>query len=182
MTTTIDLDLVQEVSALRSDLCDGIHLGNSSSDSHSPGYSASSNGVVGMSDSSAITNSDISYRDELNHKSGSDLPYGAYRIRRSRSRNNRDKTRKDSLHGEKFTDCHPLVKNENSPEVVASVREKRQRKPPQRYIEESSNSKKEQHSIGRSMGNIMQNLDCLSLLLIMLLRNHMEEVAPADNY
>lgn len=53
---------------MNSGLCDGIRLGNSSSDSHSPGYSASSNGAVGMSDSSAITNSDISYRDELNHK------------------------------------------------------------------------------------------------------------------
>ncbi|KAI4365605.1 hypothetical protein MLD38_021573 [Melastoma candidum] len=59
----LDLDFTQEISALNHRPSDKIRIGNSSSDSHSPRCSGSSNGAVVMSESSAGTDPEHNGRD-----------------------------------------------------------------------------------------------------------------------
>lgn len=131
--------MAQEVSALNHGPSNRLHFGNSSSYSHSPGCSGGSNGAVGMSETSTVTAApDIKCREESCKRMGRCACFlGSQKI--------------DEL--EKDLDClvpEPLEKNKKNAAIVGrvfvNVGEKRQRKPPQRYIEESSkaNSKHRQ--------------------------------------
>ncbi|RVW80226.1 hypothetical protein CK203_044794 [Vitis vinifera] len=51
----LDIEFAETVSELDNGPCAGSHLGNSSSESHSPGFSGSDNGAVGISESSTGT-------------------------------------------------------------------------------------------------------------------------------
>lgn len=107
---------------------DGLRFGNSSSDSHSPGYSGSSNGAVGMSETSTVTTA-----PDTKCKEGSCKRMGRCTCLLG-SQNVNKKNRKSAAMGR----------------VSVNVGEKRQRKPPQRYIEESSkaNSRSRQKKDG----------------------------------
>lgn len=50
-----DIEFAETVSELDNGPCAGSHLGNSSSESHSPGFSGSDNGAIGISESSTGT-------------------------------------------------------------------------------------------------------------------------------
>ncbi|KAK4766316.1 hypothetical protein SAY87_007958 [Trapa incisa] len=119
-----DIDLAQEVSALNHCPNDGFRFVNSSSDSHSPGYSGSSNCAVGICETSTIIAAqEIKCLEE-----------SCKRLGRCASSFELGK-----IHElENGVDCLvPEPSRENNKNSV-NIRERRQRKPPQRYIEELS--------------------------------------------
>ncbi|XP_031381872.1 uncharacterized protein LOC116196340 isoform X1 [Punica granatum] len=126
-----DIDLAEEVSALGRGPCGGLHFGDSISDSHSPDHSGSSNGAVGTSETSTVTTTpDMKCKDETCR-------------RRGRCACSFDLGKVDEL--EKDVGClvpEPSDEDEKGAaegsRIAVNAREKRQRKPPQRYIEESS--------------------------------------------
>ncbi|KAL3715236.1 hypothetical protein ACJRO7_007037 [Eucalyptus globulus] len=133
----LDMDLAQEVSALDVGLCDGLRLGNSSTDSHSPGYSGSSNGAIEMSESSDGNNPELNCNDDSSQ--GRIGPEDSNCL-------SRDSVKVDQL--QNSPDCVVSLlssRNKNNPaaesRLVACLTQKRQRKPTRRYIEESANMK-----------------------------------------
>lgn len=134
------MDLSQEVSALDIGLCDGLRMGNSSTDSHSPGYSGSSNGAVEMSESSDGNNPEPNCNDDScrGRIGPEDCNYLS-----------RDSIKVDQL--QNSSDCVVSLlssRNKNNPaaesRLVACLTQKRQRKPTRRYIEESANTNSSQ--------------------------------------
>lgn len=123
--------MAQEVSALNHGPKDGFRFVNSSSDSHSPGYSGSSNCAFGASETSTVTAAlEIKCKEELCKRS-------------CRCTCLLDLGKINEL--ENDMDClAPEHSEENKKSsavlgrVAMNIRERRQRKPPQRYIEESS--------------------------------------------
>ncbi|KAF8007716.1 hypothetical protein BT93_K1650 [Corymbia citriodora subsp. variegata] len=133
----LDMDLAQEVSALDVGLRDGPRLGNSSTDSHSPGYSGSSNGAIEMSESSDGNNPELNCNDDSSQ--GRIGPEDCNCL-------SRDSIKVDQL--QNSSDCVVSLlssRNKNNPaaesRMVACLTQKRQRKPTRRYIEESANMK-----------------------------------------
>lgn len=131
----LDMDLAQEVSALDIGLCNGVRLGNSSTDSHSPGYSGSSNGAIEMSESSDAINPELNCNDDLCQ--GRIGPEDCNCL-------SRDTIKVDQL--QNSSDCVVSLlssRNKNNPaaesRLGACLTQKRQRKPTRRYIEESAN-------------------------------------------
>ncbi|KAK4784830.1 hypothetical protein SAY86_019198 [Trapa natans] len=143
----LDIDLAQEVSALNGGPSNGFYFSILSPDSHSPGYSGSSNGAIGMSETSTVTTTlDVQCNGQ------------SYKIV-STPACFHDLGKKWKL--ENSVDC--LVDkhqegNKRSSLMVGgadeNILEKRKRKPPQRYIEESSkanSSHKQKHNVVKNM-------------------------------
>ncbi|XP_062117262.1 telomere repeat-binding protein 2 [Humulus lupulus] len=134
--------------------CWGSLTRNVSSASPSPGFSGSSNSPVGISESSSVTIQESECKnDSLNKPENHELP--ALRYRRRREKPVSLEFRNPSLSDD---DDDPLLssmlinkhgrKSGDASKIGASRREKRLRKPTQRYIEEFSN-KKSKHLKGQ---------------------------------
>ncbi|KAK4790734.1 hypothetical protein SAY86_018038 [Trapa natans] len=109
----LDIDLAREVSALSGCPSNGFCFSNLSPDSHSPGYSRSSNGAIGMSKTSTVTTTapEVQCNGQLENN-----------VHCLVLKHSEGSKRSSSMVG---------GADEN-------ILEKRRRKPPQRYIEESS--------------------------------------------
>ncbi|XP_015870560.3 uncharacterized protein LOC107407763 isoform X1 [Ziziphus jujuba] len=148
----LDIDFAGKVSVLAPGLCQGSHSRNPSSESQSPGLSGSSNSAIGISDSSTVTVQDFEYKNDSLNKTEKHGLQAAVR-RKKRCRTPLQGTCLDSQDFKEFDDDeNPLLsdlllsnqKGKSSIEackVGSFLREKRLRKPTQRYIEEFSNKK-----------------------------------------
>ncbi|XP_021655832.2 uncharacterized protein LOC110646639 isoform X1 [Hevea brasiliensis] len=156
----LDVELAEKISDLDCAPRGRLHLGNSSSESQSPGFSGSSNGANGLSESSTATILDSECKNgsvenktvkcELNDSSGDkwDYPAGENVYTASRDLENLDE----------LDDAKPLESgissddNEKKPlqasKMSTLLRQKRLRKPTKRFIEEFS-VPKSKHALER---------------------------------
>ncbi|KAJ8899852.1 hypothetical protein K2173_019555 [Erythroxylum novogranatense] len=148
----LDIELAEKVSYLDCTPFGQPNLVNSSSESQSPGFSGSSNGVPGLTESSTATIPEAECRNASLDKEDT------YKLHDSSGiRCKHESPEHVGLHNsqdlEYLDDLKPLVcgmsSDENEKEVIQAIhggavlRQKRMRKPTKRYIEEyfSSNSK-----------------------------------------
>ncbi|GAV67878.1 Myb_DNA-bind_6 domain-containing protein [Cephalotus follicularis] len=150
----LDIELAENVSGLDCGLCDGSRLGNSSSESRSPGFSGSSNGAVGVSESSMATIPEPECKDDSHDKTVFCDSLDTFRSKRRRQVPVDDKKCPTACiqdSDELEDDDKPLVnfilsckKGKSSVQttkVGILSKHKRLRKPTQRFIEEFSDTK-----------------------------------------
>ncbi|EEF42929.1 hypothetical protein RCOM_1355420 [Ricinus communis] len=146
----LDVELAEKISDLDCAPSGRSHLGNSSSESQSPGFSGSSNGALVLSESSTATNSESEckigslekkvVKCELNDSSGGKWEYQKI------VRDGTFMTSHDLENFDELDDAKPLESSissdENEKKAVQpgkmSLRQKRLRKPTKRFIEEFS--------------------------------------------
>lgn len=117
----------------------GSYVGNSSSESQSPGLSGSSNGAVGISESSAVTIPTSECKNGTINKALTCELHGGFRSKCGCQTPAEDLA---SLELSKFDDFDNDDKSFLEASKIGGVlREKRLRKPTRRYIEEVSNKK-----------------------------------------
>lgn len=124
-------------------------------ESHSPGLSGSSNSAVGISDSSSVTIQELECKNDSLDKPPAFESHGSSRYKRRRKITVQGSMRHASLdlqNPDELDDDDPLLSTMllnksgknlgEASKIGASRREKRLRKPTQRYIEELSDKKK----------------------------------------
>lgn len=147
--SSADIDFAGKVSALASGPCEGSHSRNPSSESQSSGLSGSSNRSIGISDSSTVTIQEFEYKNGSLDKTGNhDLQVAVRRKKRCltplQGLDLQDFKKFDDDENPLLSDLLSNQKGKSSTEackVGSFLREKRLRKPTQRYIEEFSNKK-----------------------------------------
>lgn len=132
--TDIDFEKVELISGPRL----GSYVGNSSSESQSPGLSGSSNGAVGISESSTLTIPTSECKNGAINKALTCELHGGFRSKCGCQTPAEDLA---SLELRKFDDFDNDDKSFLEASKIGAVREKRLRKPTRRYIEEVSNKK-----------------------------------------
>uniref|UniRef100_A0A251K3T1 Uncharacterized protein n=1 Tax=Manihot esculenta TaxID=3983 RepID=A0A251K3T1_MANES len=148
----LDVELAGKISDLDFAHRGGLHLGNSSSESQSPGFSGSSNGAHGLSESSTATIPDSECKNgsvenktvkcELNDSSGDNVFTTSHDLENSDELD--DAKRLESGISSDDNEKKPIQASKMS----TLLRQKRSRKPTKRYIEEFS-VPKSKHALER---------------------------------
>ncbi|KAG8648543.1 uncharacterized protein LOC110620807 isoform X3 [Manihot esculenta] len=172
----LDVELAEKISDLDCAPLGRLHFGDSSSESQSPGFSGSSNGVHGLSESSiaVVTDSECkigvenkTVKCELNDSSGDNWDYQAPE--------NVFTTTHDLENLDEVDDAKPesgMSSDDNAkkPVQASNLRQKRFRKPTLRYIEEFS-VPKSRHAMERQ-----KNLTADSRVISLTIRSHDEHL------
>lgn len=150
-----DIEFAEKAFKLDYGPSEGSYLGNSSSESQSSGLSGSSNGAVGISESSTANIPGSECKNDALDKTVTCQLHGGFRSKCGCQKPAEDSIHTDSLELKKFDDLdndeNPLIygrlssgtgkRSLDASRIDALLREKRSRKPTRRYIEEFSDKK-----------------------------------------